>query len=44
MARATATATAPATAPAAPWLAELAGSPLPTRQRSSWISLIGFAK
>jgi Fe-S cluster assembly protein SufD len=36
MARATATATAPATAPAAPWLAELAGSPLPTRRQEDW--------
>ncbi len=32
----TTTATAPATAPAAPWLAELAGSPLPTRRQEDW--------
>ena len=32
----TTTATPPATAPAAPWLAELAGSPLPTRRQEDW--------
>lgn len=32
----TTTATAPSSAPAAPWLAELAGSPLPTRRQEDW--------